>query len=155
MKIAKYLMAILSVCALSVACTKDYYIEGDDGVQMSHIDYTIRSNDWTVVELEGGASYVGVRLNVPQITKNVFNYGTVTVSRLLKDEDGTSVWTPLPVVSAEYVDYGTDDQQLYSTILDFEWGLGFVTVYYTATDFMLDEGGEPDMDLRVTIWQYD
>ena len=53
------------------------------------------------------------------------------------------------------MDYGTEDEYLYSTYLDFEWGLGYVMVFYTATDFKLDEEGDPAMDLRVTVWQYE
>lgn len=157
MKIAKYLMAILSVCALSVACTKDYYIEGDDGVQMSHIDYTIHSNDWAMEEVSTGGYLLSVSLNVPQISQQVVKYGSVTVSRRLTDNKGNTYWTPLPVVRAESENYGTEQELLYSTYLDYEWTVGNVYVYFTTTDFYVDpdKAAWPDMDLRVTIWQYD
>lgn len=156
MKVTKFLWVLLAVSALTVACTKEYYIDGggENGVQMSHVDFTINSSDWEEKVLDTGASYVGVQLNVPEITKNVVNYGTVTVSCALKDENKNTVWTPLPIVSPQYIDYGTEDQYLYSTILDYEWSEGKVTVFYTATDFQLDESGDPTLKLRVTIWQY-
>ena len=149
------LLATAALALLSLSsCGKEYYIQ-DDGVQMKQIDFTIRSTDWDVQELDGGACLIYRQLDVPQITSNVVNYGDVTVSRKLKDANGNVVWTPLPCVRAQYMDYGTVDEYLYSTYLDFEWGLGYVMVFYTATDFKLDEEGDPAMDLRVTVWQYE
>lgn len=147
-------LALLSVSSCTKRYYEEYYIEGD-GVQMKQIDFTIRSTDWEVQELDGGACLIYRQLDVPQITSNVVNYGDVTVSRKLKDANGNVVWTPLPCVRAQYMDYGTVDEYLYSTYLDFEWGLGYVMVFYTATDFKLDEEGDPAMDLRVTVWQYE
>lgn len=151
------LLATAALALLSFSsCGKEYYIQ-DDGVQMSHIDYTVRNTDWDVQELDNGARLLSVMLNVPQITKDVVNYGSVTVSRRLFDNDGNTFWTPLPVVRAESVNYGTTEEVLYSTYLDYEWTTGQVYVYFTATDFYVDpdKATWPDMDLRVTIFQYE
>jgi hypothetical protein len=151
------LLATAALALLSLSsCGKDYYIEGD-GVQMKHIDYTVHSTDWDVQELDNGARLLSVMLNAPQITKDVVNYGSVTVSRRLFDNNGNTFWTPLPVVRAESQDYGTSEQILYSTYLDYEWTQGQVYVYFTATDFYVDpdKATWPNMELRVTIFQYE
>ena len=147
--------AALSLLSLS-SCYKDTYIQ-DDGVQMKHIDYTVYNTDWAKEELPGGGYLLSVMLNVPQITRDVVNYGSVTVSRRLTDNQGNTFWTPLPVVRAESENYGTEDEVLYSTYLDYEWTTGQVYVYFTATDFYVDpdKATWPDMDLRVTIFQYE
>ena len=151
------LLATAAFALLSLSsCGKEYYIE-DDGVQMKHIDYTVLNTDWDVQELDNGARILSVTLNVPQITKDVVNYGSVSVSRRLFDNSGNIFWTPLPAVTAEYENYGTAEELLYSTYLDYEWTTGQVYVYFTATDFYVDpdKATWPDMDLRVTIFQYE
>ena len=55
---------------------------------MKHIDYTVLNTDWDVQELDNGARLLSVTLNVPQITKDVVNYGSVSVSRRLFDDNG-------------------------------------------------------------------
>ena len=151
------LLATAAFALLSLSsCGKEYYIE-DDGVQMKHIDYTVLNTDWDVQELDNGARLLSVTLNVPQITKDVVNYGSVSVSRRLFDDNGNIFWTPLPAVRAEYENYGTAEELLYSTYLDYEWTTGQVYIYFTATDFYVDpdKATWPDMDLRVTIFQYE
>ena len=151
------LLATAALALLSFSsCGREYYIE-DDGVQMKHIDYTVLSNDWVMEDLGNGARLLSVMLNVPQITKDVVNYGSVTVSRRLFDSKGNTYWTPLPAVRAESENYGTPEEVLYSTYLDYEWTTGQVYVYFTATDFYVDPDTAtwPDMDLRVTIFQYE
>ena len=155
MRILLLATAALAFLSLS-SCGKEYYIK-DDGVQMEHIDYTVYSNDWEIQELDNGGRLLSVLLNVPQITKDVVNYGSVTVSRRLFDDNGNTFWTPLPAVRAESVDLGMSTEILYSTYLDYEWTTGKVYVYFTATDFYVDpdKATWPDMDLRVTIFQYE
>ena len=151
------LLATAALALLSLSsCSKEYYVQ-DDGVQMKHIDYTVRSTDWEVQELSNGGRLLSVLLNVPQITQDVVNYGSVTVSRRLFDDNNNIFWTPLPAVRAESVDYGTETEILYSTYLDYEWTTGQVYVYFTATDFYVDpdKATWPDMELRVTIFQYE
>lgn len=154
MKAKKILLLAAAAFAIFTvsSCKKEYYVT-EDGLQMSHIDFTVKSTDWTEVEEADGSSWLSVQLDVPQITKNVVDYGMVTMSRRLFDENNKTVWIPLPVVTAEATGYGTEEQYLYSTYLDFEWSVGYVMVYYTGTDLMLDDVN-PDMDLRVTIYQY-
>ena len=134
------LLATAALALLSLSsCGKEYYIE-DEGVHLGN-----------------GARLLSVMLNVPQITKDVVNYGSVTVSRRLFDNNGNTFWTPLPAVRAESENYGTSEEVLYSTYLDYEWTTGQVYVYFTATDFYVDPDRAtwPDMDLRVTIFQYE
>ena len=155
MRILLLATAALALLSLS-GCGKDHLIV-EDGVQMEHIDYTVYGKDWEVQELNNGGRLLSVLLNVPQITRNVLNYGSVTVSRRLMDDNGNTFWTPLPAVRAESEDFGTENQVLYSTYLDYEWTTGRVYVYFTATDFYVDPDKTtwPDMDLRVTIFQYE
>ena len=147
----KRLFILLSAVTLLFAtgCTQRYY-DYETGVTLSQRDFTIKSGDWYEETYEDGAAFLSVKLSVPEITNDIVNHGTVMVSRKLS-EGGNTFWAPLPISRAERIDYGTEGQQLYSTYLDFEWGLGTVYVYYTATDFMLDSEGNPEIQVRVTV----
>ena len=146
-----FLLAIAAVAFLS-SCTKENYLSGDS-LTMSHYDYRIGSYDWEIVSGNNGGDYLIAKLSVPEITRNVVNYGTVTVSWEQVDKYGSTYWTPLPVSRAEALDYGSDQQYLYSTYLDYEWSAGSVYVYFTATDLFVenDMSKWPSFNLRVTI----
>ena len=151
MKTARFLVILLTLAgsALFTGCTKEYYVV-NEGVEMYQRDFKVKPSDWKVEEAPvdlDNAYLLSVKLNVPEITQQVVDNGNVTVSRRLTDDSGNTYWTSLPVVRAEYA---AGDDLLYSTYLDYEWGLGTVFVYFTATDFVVGE--EPEMTLRVTAW---
>ena len=57
------------------------------------------------------------------------------------------------MVRAQALDYNTDSEYLYSEYLDFEWTEGVVYIYFTATDFFVEDNPSnwPEYYLRVTI----
>lgn len=151
MKTSRFLVILLTLAgaALLTGCTKEYYVV-NEGVEMYQRDFNVKSSDWIEeeadVDLEN-AHLLSIKLSVPEITQKVVDYGNVTVSCKLKDDKGNTYWTPLPAVRA---DYASEDNLLFSTYLDYEWGLGTVFIYFTATDFMIGE--KPETTFRVTAW---
>ena len=145
-----FLFAIAAVAMLS-SCTKDVFIE-DNSMQLSHYDYSVRNSDWELVESNEGGYYLFTSLSVPEITRNVANYGTVTVSWGQKGDDGNMVWTPLPAVRVHALDYATENEYYYSTFLDYEWSVGTVNIFFTASDLFVENASNwPNLKLRVTI----
>ena len=162
-----FLFAIAAVVLLS-SCTKEFYFDdlhdgvpsgrssgrsGEGGVTMSHYDYNIDTGDWQLITADDGSSYLFASLSVPAIDARVVSGGSVTVSRGYTDDDGYTVWTPLPMIRAEALDYNTETEYLYSNYLDFEWTEGYVYIYFTATDLFVEEDHSawPSYYLRVTI----
>ena len=145
----KFILLALALGALGLtACTKKYYTEEITYVQGSKLesaDFSVRANQWNVDQNYG---YFYVQLNVSQITQDVVGSGAVQVVR--KFDDG--VWTPLPIVRAEITDAEGGGDYLFSTYIDYEWSLGKVTIYVTATDFYT--GDAPgDIYFRVNIFR--
>ena len=160
------MFAVTAVVLLS-SCTKEYYFDDlsegrtsgrnsdKGGITMAHYDFTVHSNDWNVVQDTDGSSFLIASLPVAAIDAKVVSDGMVTVSRGYTDDDGYTVWTPLPMVRAQALDYNTENEFLYSEYLDFEWTEGYVYIYFTATDLFVDDDPTywPEYDLRVTVWR--
>lgn len=166
MKANRLFFFAVTAVVLLCSCTKESYFgdltydrdygrSSDKGVTMSHYDFTVESIDWQLATASDGSSYLVAVLNVPEITARVVNDGSVTVSRGYTDDDGYTVWTPLPMVRAQAMDYNTDTEYLYSEYLDFEWTEGAVYIYFTATDLFVDDDPShwPEFYLRVTIFK--
>ncbi len=152
MKTNRLFLLLIAAVAIMSSCTKQNYY-GGDSITMSHYDYSITRGDWQVASGNNGGEFLLAKLSVPEITRNVVAYGTVTVSWEQRDEYGYAYWTPLPVSRAEALDLGTDKEFFYSTYLDYEWSAGSVYVYFTATDLFVenDKSLWPNFNLRVTI----
>jgi len=165
MKASRLLFSAVTAVVLLSSCTKESYFgdmsygqtgrSNDRGVTMSHYDYTVKSNDWELATGSDGSSYLSAVLSVPEIDARVVSDGSVTVSRGYTDDDGYTVWTPLPMVRAQALDYNTDSEYLYSEYLDFEWTEGAVYIYFTATDLFVEDDSSnwPEYYLRVTIFK--
>ncbi|MBP3203377.1 MAG: hypothetical protein J6M31_07230 [Bacteroidales bacterium] len=142
---AKYFLLAAALGALGLtACTKEYYTQEVTNIQgtlLQSADFSI--NKWYLDEEYG--LYYAV-LNVPQITQTVLDKGTVQV--VTKYEDNT--WTPLPIVRANSVEAEDGGDYLFSTYIDYEWTVGKVTIFVTATDFYTGDAPET-MYFRVNI----
>jgi len=150
MKATKILLSLLAVCLLAGGCTNKYVTEEYyfQGLDMTLVDFTVRSGNWIYRDVEYGNSDEGFYeaiLEVPQITRDVIDKGVVLVYRRY-NVNGSTIWTPLPAERTEK----TSDGLYYTTFVDFEYSLGQVNVFVTASDlFAGDAPGE--MSFRVAI----
>ena len=145
-------IAILASAILFGSCTKEYFIDDSTtiiGANLTVLEYSVKANQWQIDE-EGGYFYVS--LSVPQITKEVSDKGAVQVTRKYND-NGTIYWSPLPIVipNSEPDDQG-EGNYYYSLYIDYEWTIGELNIFVTATDFWT--GDTPTaMDFRVNIFE--
>lgn len=150
MKTSRLLILVATAALSLTACRKEYITENIiEGNEMYTTDpITVKANQWTVDE-DGG--YFTVTLSVSAITRDVVDNGTIQVLRRLTDNSGNIYWTPLPVVRAN--EEVSDDGEVfnYSTYIDYEWGVGEVNIFVTATDFYTGEN-PGDMVFRVVIF---
>ncbi len=144
-----YSLALTALVLLGAAgCTKEYYTVVQ-GTEMEWADYDVAANQWAVNQEDG---YFMVELDAPLITREIVNEGDIRVSIKTVTDTGIT-WQPLPLTRAEGW-YETDDGHLvyYSTIIDYEWSLGKVFIYWTATDFVTEEA-PPARTFRVTTFK--
>ena len=145
MKARRFFLFLFAAGLLASGCTKEYYNDTIvQGLDMTLIDYTGKSNQWN--ERDG---YFEAVLSVPGITKDVVEMGTVTVSR--RYNDGGTVWTPLPSMRVEMVTLDDGSDFYYTTFTDFEWYEGGISIFVTTTD--LYTGDNPgDISFRVGVF---
>ena len=144
MKATKLLLSLFAAVLLVSGCNKEY-VTVVQGTEMSFIDFTVRSNQWNVRD-----GYFEAVLNVPEITSQIVEQGTVTVSR--RYNDGGTVWTPLPAMRTEIAILEDGSEFYFTTFTDFEWYKGGVSIFVTTTD--LYTGDNPgDISFRVGIFQ--
>ena len=157
----KFLIPLAAALLLATGCTKEYvtkqYVTEQvvGGMDMSLIDFEVKSNNWTVWDVENGnddEGYFEAVLEVKEITKDVVEKGLVLVSRRYLD-GSKYIWTPLPAMRTEKTivkDGDTDIPLYFTTFTDFEWSEGKVNIYVTASD--LFAGQNPgDMYFRVAV----
>ena len=150
----QFIFPLAVLVLLVTGCNKEYVTrqfitqQVIGGMDMSLIDFEVKNDNWAVREVENGnddEGYFEAVLEVPEITRNVIEQGVVMVYRRFND-GGSVIWTPLPAQRTEK----TEDGLYYTTFVDFEYSLGRVNSFVTATD--LYAGATPgDMSFRVAI----
>ncbi len=76
MKRLLILLSAVSLLLTATGCSQKSY-SYQEGVTLSQRDFTIKSGDWYEETYEDGAAFLSVKLNVPEITNDIVNYGTV------------------------------------------------------------------------------
>ena len=157
MNMKKFLIPLAAALLLATGCTKEYvtkqYVTEQviGGMDMSLIDFEVKSNNWTIWDVENGnddEGYFEAVLEVKEITKEVVEKGLVLVSRRYLD-GSKYIWTPLPAMRTEKTMLD-DNPYYFTTFTDFEWSEGKVNIYVTASD--LFAGQNPgDMYFRVAV----
>ena len=123
-----------------VSCERNYY---EDSLYSA--EYDIRSSDWTAQD-----SYYTVALDVKEITKQVCKTGSVQCFRIY--DDGSQACLPMQrYLSYEFTnDAGQKEVGYYSKMIDFEYSIGTVNIYYQLSDLYYPERPEA-IRVRVVV----
>ena len=145
MKTEKFFLILFAAGLLFTGCTEKIFVSEGETLK---IDYDVRYDQWELF----GDCYRAV-LDVPEITRYVVSDGEVRVSRCYPGENyGVDIWTPLPCIRTEVTTGADGGDYFYTTCVDYEWTVGSVSIYVTASD--LYTGDCPaDMSFRVYITQ--
>ena len=129
------------ILPLLMSCNREYVYDG-----MYSAEYNIRSGDWT-----DAGDYFTVALDVKEITREVCRTGSVQCFLLY--DDGSQACLPMQrYLSYEYVDSVTGKTEVgyYSKMIDFEYSVGTVNIYYQMSDFYYEEIPEA-ISVRVVV----
>jgi len=151
----KTILTLLALAAglLTIAsCTKTYdtYVVGPE---LQTIIINVDQSHWAYSNLDNN-NYFYSTVDMPEITKDVFNYGLIKMYRTYDFTSSNPSQIELPYVRHNEYQISGDNWGFYTETVDYEICLGQIIIYYTASDFdyELDEAFIPDsMQFRCVI----
>lgn len=128
--------------------------DGIDGPGITSIIIKVPLAYWEYSRLDNNNFYFAT-VDVPELTGGVCNSGLVKMYRVYGDTKNPEAQVELPYMrmKEEYVDEA-DDWAFYSEMVDYEFSVGKMTIFYTLSDFLyeLDPGVIPEeMNFRCVI----
>ena len=148
--------AFAAFCLLS-SCKGDPGMNGHDGLDgrdgafsISNVVINVPQTYWEYSDLDNN-NFFYYTVDMPEITRDVADYGLVKMYRAYDICTDKSVQVELPYVRHnEYPYYDNLDNEywgFYTETVDYEFGVGYLTICYTASDF--------DYELDETFWPED
>ena len=145
----KQLFLCLIAAMAMVSCTRYYntYEVVGGGVKKKTVDLTVNTNQW---DFDKSTNQYFCHFDVPELTDSVYNYGEVSVNREYNSGTKNAYQVALPETSykVEYqVNETTGDTTntfYYAQHVDCVYGIGFVEVFYTISDYFYPDGFAPE-----------
>ena len=113
--------------------------DGVDGfVNFNIIDLEVNSNQWQFSNLDNN-NFFTASFDMPEIDQYIYDNGLVQVYR--EYETGTSRAVQLLLPSTRHIEYPYYDEEgnewwgFYTETTDYEYGVGRLNIFYTASDF--------------------
>ena len=126
------------------------------GGQMEIVKLTIDSKDWAYSFADNN-NFFYVSFDMPEITEDVFDNGLIKMYRTYNYDSYDATQMEMPYVRLnEWYDSYDDAWYNYTETVDYEYGIGKITVFYTASDFNyeIDETFVPEaMTFRCVIFK--
>lgn len=145
MKKFYYLMAAV-VCLLTLsACEGDKYYPTEYVYQYNkeNLNLHIESSDWKW----SNNGYYFYTFSVPELTQNIYNYGTVLCYREYNQGTVNAYQIALP-----YIQTKTDGTDTYQQFIDFSYLTGVVEIVLTNSDLKYDVTTAPEsMDFHLAL----
>ncbi len=108
---------------------------GRDGfVNYKIIDLQINQNEWEYPGYDNNNFFVG-SFAMPEITSHIYNNGLVQVYREYNTGTKDARQILLPQTRHNEVQLSNGNWAFYTETVDYEYGVGTLSIFYTASDF--------------------
>ena len=147
---------MMVVAVVLTSCKGEPGRDGRDGlVNYYNIPIQINTSEWSYSDFDNN-NYFFAKIDMPEITKEIYQHANVMVYREYDQGTANAVQTPLPYTRhKEYLaDEATNTWSFYTETVDYEFTVGKMTIFYTASDFdyEVDLSFKPEqMNFRVFI----
>ncbi len=143
----KYFILMLAFASafLFSSCKKDnIYVY--DGPVIQSFYFSVPENSWKYSNINNN-NYFYATVDAPEITQSVFDSGIVKIYRVFNTGSTYPCQMEMPYVRHNEVSLGDDQWAFYTETVDYEFSVGSITVFYTASDFEyeVDESINPVM----------
>ena len=132
MKKYLFISLLAIVGAMFAAC------EVNDPTVMKTIDLSVKGNQWAVDSLGFNKYFYYCSFDVPELTEDVYNYGEISVNREYNSGTKNAYQVALPETTYR-VDTIEGNPYYYAQHIDYAYGIGFVEVFVTISDYYYDE----------------
>ena len=152
-----YLILFFTVLVLSASCQGVPGMDGRDGRDgvgvIDNVLIDVPRTSWEYSNIDYN-NYFFATVDMPEITKTAFRKGLIKVYRVydFDKDNGAQIELPYVRLNEEYI--GDDYWVFYTETVDYEFGVGTMTIYYTVSDFNyeIDESFVPEaMQFRCVI----
>ena len=111
------------------------------------LDLVVLQKDWTY---DSNAKMYFYRFDVPELTAEVYNYGEVSINREYNNGTQNAYQVALPETT--YQQTTVDGNTYYfQQHIDYAYGIGFVEIGITISDFYYDDFTPTDMIFRMQM----
>ena len=138
----------MALVALGMAsCTYPTYvtyeeISGGDSCKFHKktIDLAVSKDKW---DFDKSTNQFFCHFEVPELTAQVYDYGEVSVNREYNSGTQRAYQVALPETSYK-VEQDGENTFYYAQLVDYAYGVGFIEVFYTISDYFYPEGFTPE-----------
>lgn len=155
-RIARY--SLIIIAAALTACIGPQGPQGPQGeqgepgisTQWEVINLTVPTDDWELVSSTDGTNpYYRAKFDVPELDDFIYDQGLTKCYIEFNRGTNNAYQQELPYVR-HFEAYENDQQIIWTQTVDYDFGIGFVNVYVTFSDFFVDERPET-MDFRLVL----
>ena len=120
--------------------------------QKRTVDLVANKNAWT---FDNDVNMYFCHFDVPELTAQVYNYGEVSVNREYNNGTQNAYQVALPETSYIAIDLdngdGTTSPYYYQQHIDYAYGIGFVEVFLTISDYYYEDFSPEAMLFRMQM----
>ena len=138
------LLAMLSL--VLTGCEKQQY-------HAQTFDLVVMQPDW---KWDKETEQFYYSFNVPNITRDVYNFGTVTISREFNQGTKDAYQVALPMSTYLYENFYDEQDSLINTVyytqhIDYRYGIGYVDIQLTNSDYFYGQDNPESMVFRLQL----
>jgi len=140
------LFAALAI--LTTSCRKDPVPQCSYKI----VNITVPKESWSYSDQDDN-NYFTAEIDVPELSEEAFDGGILNVYRTFNFDKSNASQQLLPSVRLLEEKVG-NDMYRYTESIDYEYGIGWLNIYYTLSDFVYDQTLEydpGDMTFRLVL----
>lgn len=113
--------------------------DGKDALEAIKVVYiNVDQAAWTFSGLNDN-NYFMASVKVPELTETIFDGGIIKMYRTFDYDTKDATQIEMPYVRLkEFYEEGNPEPYRYAEVLDYDFGIGTVNIYFTVSDFFYD-----------------
>lgn len=143
-----YILILAALLCLSASCRKDPIPVCNYKI----VNINVPAASWKYSE-QNNNNYFTAEIDVPEITEEAFDGGILNVYRTFNFDKSNASQQLLPSVRL-VEEPAQDGMYRYTESIDYEYGIGWLNIYYTLSDFAYDDStiyDPKDMTFRLVL----